>query len=209
MNNRNTARIVLDYIGRNTIATDRFLPIGDRDRAMVTLERLLDSQRISQWTHNSGLRYWTRPSGRPLSDRSLVRSLGILSFCDQVASRSVLTRNDMRHYFPQLVRYGLPAGYYFERDVCFPRLGHVRVDSSSRISRIVARTFKIIDQHRLHPGFRELIDGDRFDLTWIVATPAKQRRLTQALRSVAASGVCPHVCSIPALIDLLAPLPPT
>jgi len=185
------------------------MPIADRERAMNAIERLLATKQLSRWTHQSGLRYWTKRSSRPLSDRSLVRVLARLSFCRQVETRALLTRDDFHRYFPQLVRQGMPAGYYVDRADGLLRLGHLRVDVSSRISRIVATTLKIVDKHRAQPEFRDLIDRDRFELTWIVAADAKRRRLTAALRTVAASGVRPHVCAIPQLLDVIAPLTQT
>lgn len=202
-------RTILEYIDHYTLVADDFMPIADRERVMIAIQRLLATKQLSQWTHQSGLRYWTKRSRRPLSGRSLVQVLARLSFCHQVETRALLTGDDLHRYFPQLVRQGMPAGYYVDRAAGLPRIGHLRVDVSSRISRIVATTLKIVDKHRSQPGFRELIDRDRFELTWIVAADAKQRRLTAALRTVAASGVRPHVCAIPELLNVIAPLTQT
>lgn len=202
-----TERPIIDHIMRHTIATDRLLPIEDRERAMITIARMVRSKQISQWQHDSGLRYWTLLASRPLSDSSLVNALGLTLFLHETTKRSALNSDDIREYFPQLFRHGLPNGYFVERNERGTGLGYAKVDVRSRVSRIVERSLRSIDKHRSHPPFRELIDEGRFALTWIVATDAKQRRLTDALRPVSASGVSIRVCVIRDLLDIVAPIP--
>jgi len=163
---------------------------------------------VSRWHHDSGLRYWTAAALKPLSDTSLARSLGILVFCHSSKSRSMITRDELESYFPKMFRNGLPAGHYVETTPASTVLGNVRVDGGqSKINRIVARTQRAIQNYEQQPGFRELIrDGD-FELTWIVPTHAKQRRLVEALHPLTGSGVHLRVIAIPELLSVVAHIP--
>jgi len=203
-----TERTITDHISRYTIAIDRFLPVDDRERALLTIDRLLRSRHISQWQHSSGLRYWTLRSARPLSDTPLIRSLGILLFCHQTRGRSLITKSDIEVYFPNLFRHGLPGGHYINRSDEPVRLGHIRVDScNSTVKRLTVRSARLIHKYRQQSGFRELMDDGRFELTWIVPTQPKQRRLTAALRPLLASGMQTRVCAVPELLSIIAPIP--
>lgn len=208
MLNMKYEQIIIDFIDRHTIAVDRCLPIGDRERAMLAIDRLLRAGRISQWHHACGLRYWTAAGLRPLSDTSLARSLGILSFCHGSKSRSLITREELEAYFPKMFRHGLPAGLYVETTPQSAKLGNVRVDGGqSKSNRIVARTQRSIQKHEQQSGFRELIRDGNFELTWIVPTHPKQRRLIEALRPLTASGVQIKVIAIPDLLNIVAHIP--
>lgn len=201
---------IIDYIDRHTIAVDRCLPIEDRERSMLAVNQLVRAGRISEWHHECGLRYWTAANGRPLSDTSLARSLGILTFCHGSDSRSLITRQELETYFPQMFRHGLPAGHYIEATPQSTRLGNVRVDSGQpKISRIVTRTQRSIQKYERQAGFRELIRSGDFELTWIVPTHAKQRRLVEALTSLTDSGIRLRVIAIPELLNVIAHIPNT
>ena len=207
MSNWNSAQPIIEHLTRHTILVDRILRVEDRKQAMPVINHLVHSRHLSEWQHESGLRYWTLFSENPLSDRSLARALGRLLFLQENNARSAISSDDIHNYFPQLFRHGLPNGYYVEQVQQQARLGLAKVDSSSRISRIVSRTLKMIDQHRSHFAFRELIDEERFTITWIVATSAKQRRLIHAFRFIQASGVDLRVHVIADLLEVLCPIP--
>jgi len=201
-------QIILDSISRHTITVDRCLPIEDRERAMLAIELLVRAGRISEWHHDCGLRYWTAAAASRLSDGSLSRSLGILTFCQGSESRSLLTPHEIEHYFPKLFRHGLPAGHYVDATPQSTRLGNVRVDAGqSKLNRIVTRTERAVHKYEQQPGFRELIHDGKFELTWIVPTHAKQRRLAEALHPLTGSGVRIRVIAIPALLNVVAHLP--
>lgn len=205
-----TDHIIIDFIHRHTIAVDRCLPIVDRERAMLAFDLLLRAGRISQWHHACGLRYWTVAGLRPLSDMSLARALGILSFCHGSKSRSLITREELETYFPKMFRHGLPAGHYIEATPQSTRLGNVRVDGGqSKSNRIVARTQRSIQKYEQQAGFSELIRNGDFELTWIVPTHAKQRRLVEAFTSLTGSGVHLRVIAIPELLNVIAHIPTT
>ncbi|WP_143549115.1 hypothetical protein [Rhodopirellula bahusiensis] len=199
---------MIDFISRHTIALDRCLPIKDRERAMLAIDLLARAGQVSEWHHASGLRYWTAANAKPLSDPSLARAFGILMFCQSSTARSLVTRDDLENYFPKLFRYGLPAGHYVDATSQSQRLGNVRVDTGqSKISRIVERARRSIGKHEQQTGIRELIRRGEFELTWIVPTHPKQRRLTEALQPFAAGGIHLKVIAIPDLLDVAAYLP--
>ena len=201
-------RIILDFINRHTIAVDRCLPIGDRERAMLAISLLLGAGQISEWHHESGLRYWTAAGVSPLSDMSLTRSLGILAFCHRSKSRSLIISKEIEVYFPNVFRHGLPSGHYVDATPQFTRLGNVRVDAGhSKINRIVSRTQRSILKYEQQQGFREMIHAGNFELTWIVPTHPKQRRLVEALQSLTGSGVHLKVIAIPELLNVSAYIP--
>jgi len=201
-------RIILDSIRRHTIAVDRCLPVKDRERAMLGIDLLRRTGRISEWHHDCGLRYWTTAGLRPLSDLSLARALGILTFCHGSEARSLITREELETYFPKMFRHGLPAGHYIEATSKSTRLGNVRVDGGqSKINRIVTRTQRCIQKYEQQTGFRDLIHNGNFELTWIVPTHPKQRRLVEALRPLKASGVQLRVIAVPLLLNIVAHIP--
>jgi len=207
MRKLNSAQPIIKHLAQHTILVDRFLRDEDRKQAMLVIKHLIRSRHLSEWHHDSGLRYWTLFSAKPLSDRSLACAFGRLSFWQENNARSAISSDDIRNYFPQLFRHGLPKGYFVEQFQKQARLGYAKVDSCSRISRIVSRTLRIIDQHRSRSAFRELIDQEQFAITWIVATVAKQRRLIKAFRFIQASGIRLEVQVNTDLLDIIAPIP--
>lgn len=201
-----TERPIIEHISRHTVLIDRLMPIAERERTLLTLAHLIRSKQVSQWTHSSGLRYWTLYSTKPLSDLSLIRAFGLTLFSHVTKSRTALTSDDIQSTFPQLYRKGLPNGYYMKVRQP-PHLGIAKVDAWSRVSRLVERTTKIIDRHRSQPEFRELFATRRFGISWIVPTPQKQRRLDFALTHLSASGARLNVYAIPELLEVAAPIP--
>ena len=175
---------------------------------MLAVDLLLRAGRISQWHHACGLRYWTAATQKPLSDSSLARALGILTFCHGSECRSPVTPLEMETYFPKLFRHGLPAGHYVDATSQSTRLGNIRVDTGqSKINRIVSRTQRSIENYERQEGFRELIHNGDFELTWIVPTHSKQRRLAEALHPLEGSGVHMNVVAFADLLNIVAHIP--
>ena len=103
--------------------------------------------------------------------------------------------------------HGLPSGHYIERSNETFRLGHVRIDAGeSKIKRIVAVTERMLHKRREESGFRQLIDAEQFEVSWIVPTHAKQRRLMEELQPLAACGVHLRVIAMPILLNIIAPI---
>ena len=190
----------------SAVFDDRF-PDVDRRATLSALAELVRDGQLSQWNHESGMRYWTRRSSTPLSLRSLVRAYAVTMFCTDSRSRTLVTRQDIADYFPDLFRHGLPSGYYIERSNETIRLGHVRIDAGeSKTKRIVAGTERVLHKRREESGFRQLIDAEQFEVSWIVPTHAKQRRLMEELQPLAASGVHLRVIAMPILLNIIAPI---
>ncbi len=203
-------QIIMDFINRHTIFVVSCLPIEDRERAILAIDLLMQAGRIREWHHDCGLSYWTaaclRP--RPLSNTSLARAFGIFMFCHGSEAHSLITREELETYFPKVFRHGLPAGHYASVTSQSQRLGNVRVDvGQSRINRIVTRAHHSIQQYEQQPGFRELIRDGNFELTWIVPTHSKQRRLIEALQPLTGSGIHLDVIAMPELLNILVPIP--
>ena len=206
--NMKPQRLILESIDQYTLAVDRCLPVTDRERAMLAINLLLRAGRISEWHHACGLRYWTTASPKPLSDRSLARSLGILTFCHGSKSRSPVTQSEIGTYFPKLFRHGLPAGHYVDAKSQSTRLGSIRVDAGqSKINRIAARTQRSIQKYQRQDAFRELIRNGDFEFTWIVPTYPKQQRLAEALHPLKGSGVHLNVVAFTELLNIVAHIP--
>ena len=203
----NSHSTLTNIVGRFTAVFDDRFPDVDRRATLSALGELVRDGQLSQWNHESGLRYWTRRSTSPLRLRSLVRAYAVTTFCTDSHSRTLVTRQDIADYFPNLFRHGLPPGHYIERSTDTIRLGHVRVDAGeSTTRRIVARTERVIHKRRLEIGFRQLVDSGQFEISWVVPTHAKQRRLLEHLQPIAAAGVHLRVIAMPMLLNIIAPI---
>lgn len=203
-------QIIMDFINRHTVLVDQCLPINNRERMMFAIKLLVKAGRIREWHHDCGLSYWTAAClpPRPLSNTSLARAFGILMFCHGSKSHSLITREELETYFPKVFRHGLPAGHYASVTSQSQRLGNVRVDvGQSKINRIVTRARRSIQQYEQQPGFRELIRHGNFELTWIVPTHSKQRRMIEALQPLTGSGIHLKVLAMPELLNVLVPIP--
>lgn len=143
--------------------------------------------------------------------QSVARRLAIRAFCTvSTHRRSLLGKSDLARCFPTLFQAGLPGGYYVDANGKQPVLGHVRVDVGlDEIGRIVQRCHQLARRHQQLTGFRQLIAAGQFEITYLVATSEKARRLSVAFNSVAKTGVRCVAVPMPILFDLLAPLPAT
>ena len=142
---------------------------------------------------------------------SLARKAAMQSFCgDPSHARTLLRKAELHRYFPTLFQAGLPAGYYVDATGSQPMLGHIRVDVGlDEVGRIVSRCHKLVRRHQRVPGFRQLMAAGQFEITYLVATEEKARRLSLAFGSVAKTGVSCVAVSVPILLDRLVPLPAT
>ena len=139
------------------------------------------------------------------------RSSAIHTFCCEPSHpRTLLRKTELGRFFPTPFQAGLPGGYYVDATGNQPILGHLRVDVGlDDVSRIVQRCHELARRYQQLPGFQRLIAAGQFEITYLVATGEKARRLSVALGSVAMSGVRCVAISVPILLDLLAPLPTT
>lgn len=196
----------LDLLDRYRLVAPRLLRPSTRVRVERELKQLEHQRLVSRWKHASGLSYWTRPNRRPLSNQTVARAYGYLAYCPPWGRRPLLTAGEATRLLRALGCASTAAGYYLDRWADEPLLGLLRVDTGSPINRLIATSTKAIDRLQ-GPGTRQLVDNGRFEVTWLVATNAKQRRLEQSLRPLEASGVRFVVAAMPDLLDLLAPRP--
>lgn len=122
----------------------------------------------------------------------------------------MLHKTELSRFFPTLFQARLPRGYYVDATASQPILGHIRVDVGlDEVGRIVSRCHELVRRHQRIPGFRQLIAAGLFEITYLVATEEKARRLMLAFSSVAKTGVRCVAVPVPLLLDRLAPLPAT
>ena len=139
------------------------------------------------------------------------RASAIHSFCCEPSHpRTLLRKTELGRFFPTLFQAGLPGGYYVDATGNQPILGHLRVDVGlDDVVRIVQRCHELARRYQQLSGFQRLIAAGQFEITYLVATGEKARRLSIALGSVAMTGVRCVAVSVPILLDLLVPLSAT
>ena len=119
------------------------------------------------------------------------RASAIHSFCCEPSHpRTLLRKTELGRFFPTLFQAGLPGGYYVDATGNQPILGHLRVDVGlDDVSRIVQRCHELARRYQQLPGFQRLIAASQFEITYLVATEQKARRLSATFLSVAKTGV--------------------
>lgn len=146
------------------------------------------------------------PRSEPLSEPAKLRAYALLAFCRlSDRPRVRLTAEELARYFPDLVRAGLPTGYYLapQGQSC---LGLARVDAGQRgrWDRIVESLREDIESHWQQSGFRTLISAGRFELTVLTVFPQKARRIQEALAAHRdAQRIRVHAVALPQLLPLL------
>lgn len=142
--------------------------------------------------------------------KTVARCIATHSFCRaSEPKRTLLTKHDVKRFFPTLFRHGLPAGYYVDATHSKPLLGVLRVDVHTlQVNRIWQRSLELFERHRQQPEFRKLILGQQFEITWIVATSSK----ADAIRHLASKqqrDIPIDAQHMPQLLNQIAPLPNT
>ena len=147
---------------------------------------------------------------RTPSSTSVARCIATHEFCRAgTAKRKLLTKLDVKKFFPMLFRHGLPAGYYVDATGSNPLLGVVRVDVHTLpVNRIWQRSFKLLEHHRRQREFRKLILGQHFQITWLVPSPSKVNAIHH-LANRQQRDIPVVAQSVPSLLNQLAPLPNT
>ena len=143
--------------------------------------------------------------------QTFARALAMHNFCCRgTHRRTLLRKSDLARCFPTLFQAGLPGGYYVDATGNQPILGHLRVDVGlDDVSRIVQRCHELARRYQQLPGFQRLIAAGQFEITYLVATEQKARRLSATFLSVAKTGVRCVAVPVPILLDLLVPLSAT
>jgi len=182
------------------------------------LREYCDFGELSSAALHAGVRYWfLTPQGAtrcgldesrsgPLSETAKIRAYALLLFCcGSDRPRYRLTADELSSRFPALHRPGMPGTYYLEpaESGC---IGLTRIDAghSGRWDRIVQSVRDDIALHRKLPGFRQLIQSRRFEITVLTVLPAKAERIASDLLSLPEMKHVPvHVVAQPELLPLI------
>ncbi len=161
-------RIAIVDLLLETVAQD------DRTQAMRILQNHTDFQLFESV---SGDRCVCLCRRQLPSTNAVAGCLASYAFCcSAVAKRTLLTKLDVRQYFPMLFRHGLPSGYYVDTTGQVPVLGLLRVDLHlTTVNRIWQRSSELFEKHRRHREFRKLILNHQFEIAWAVPTESKAR----------------------------------
>lgn len=205
---RNCNRAILDYVQRYSIGIERMLCESITGDVRRSLRQLIAAGQLREHQHPCDFRYVTIGHRPELSETAFVRRYAILRFCESFgSSRSLLTRSETEKYFPNVFRQGMPNGHYIDTSEVHPRFGHIRVDAvPGRTCRILSRAADLIDRYRQSAGIRQLIAQKQFEITFVVATSHKARRLHMDFQQLRQSGVTVRAYEIPELLELMAPL---
>ena len=152
---------------------------------------LIQKHALRESRLDSGHAFLSVPRRKLPSRESVARAIGIQSFCcGDSHRRTFLLKAELTRYFPTLFQAGLPRGYYVDVTGKQPVLGHLRVDvGPDDIVRIVQRCHQLARRHRQLSGFQRLIAAGQFEITYLVATDQKARRLSVALSPLEMTGV--------------------
>lgn len=205
---QSTQKAILDYVHRYTIGIEAMISESINGNVVAGLRRLVSSQQLREYRHPRGFRYFTIGNRPQLSDSAFIRRYAMMRFCESTGSRrSLLTRAELERYFPSIFRHGMPSGYYIDTSEKLPRFGHLRADAvPARVDRIVSRAANLIDRYGRTAGVRQLIAQHEFEITFIVATSQKARRLRLDFDRLKRSGVTVQAHAMPELLELIAPI---
>ena len=211
MNNFKLTRTLRDQVQRYRIASVDLLlselPQETQSRALT----ILNTNDVFQLFNNeAGTACVCQRRRRLPASTSVARCIATQTFCRaSETKRTLLTKPEVKRFFPTLFRHGLPAGYYVDANDGLPVLGICRVDVHfAHISRIWRRSLDLFENHRQQPEFRRLIMGHQFEITWVVATNSKANAIRHLARS-RQHDVPIDAQHIPILLNQLAPLPNT
>jgi len=120
---------------------------------------------------------------RPPANLAIAKSVACQSYC--IRNRcTFLTKDEIGRYFPNIFRHGLPRGYYVRQQFDKPLLGLLKIDNHRLpVSRLIESTVGLSQAHLRRGGFRQLIQKEQFELTWLVPTDSKARSLVLCAQS--------------------------
>jgi hypothetical protein len=144
-----------------------------------------------------------------LSELAKIRHYALLAFCClESVRRQRLAAAEIQQHFPDLYRAGMPGSYYVDLTPGVRRLGLARVDAGGhgRWDRTLETCREDVTAHRLHPGFRRLLQAGQFEITILTPFERKAERLRDALLGLPDTKRMPvQVVALPHLLSLIAP----
>lgn len=175
------------------------------DSQIKTLDRKLRcSTSIQIVRHACGLSLIYQRRRAVPSESSLASHVARYTFLHQETEhRRLLTKDELKAWFPTLFRPGLPHGYFVDHSERRPSLGLLQVDTHLRDSRRIHAEFS--DQIRKHfvaPGFQQLIGNHQFRLVLLVASSAKANAINALLLNSKCPGVQCEAVAVPVLFDM-------
>ncbi len=217
-------QVLLDHVARYRLtvfpALQRLPVLAGFNPGQI--KDVLKTARHQQWLASAplhgGAKYWyltaagaqrcgvmERNSG-PLSEPAKFRAYAMLHFCCLTEqSRHRLLPEELKRYFPELNRPGLPTGYYLNPAERKP-LGFLRVDTGhrGRWDRVLQTLREDIRDHLMQPAFARLAQAGRFEMTLATVLPAKAERITECLTALPESRRLPvKTVAIPELLPLI------
>lgn len=213
---------ILDHVRRYRLTTPEILHrlfFADSERNAVTkvtsrlceLEFLQSHQLYASYTYftlgRRGAKVVSISSNKlgPLGHQALYKEYGTLIFCCRSeAVRERLTLPEVMRQFPQLISGRMDAShYYLDHENGVDRLGYIWVEAAGTVEHVVTTAAKdIIEQRRMIPAVRDLIDQGQFMVSIVTLTEDKQLQIVQALKKVL-TPVFFRVEVVPELIHLI------
>ena len=221
-------KALLDHLARYRLTVFpalEQLPVFSKSGPALIKSVLRQCQRrslISSAPLHQGARYWyldamgaqycsgAEQQTGPLSEPAKLRAYAMLRFCYLTdRPRHRLVGDELARLSPDLVRPGLPQGYYFDPQGS-GRLGLVRVDAGrrGRWDRVIQSIREDMNAHWRQPGFRRLIQAGRFEITVLTVFRQKARRIRESLAQDPAARCLPvEVLAMPELLPLVGVRP--
>ena len=212
MNDPQLTRLLRNQVARYRVASVDLLiselPVEKRDPARKLLKSDIAFQTIHGLTGGGAICQRRR---KPPAKIVISRCIAIHQFCRaSTIKRTLLMKQEVKRYFPNLFRKGLPAGYYVDANGEKPVLGMLRVDVQlTPIRRIWQRSVALTEKHRTQTEFRKLIASKQFEITWLVPTDSKANTIRRVGFTNQHASYPVNADTIPFLLDQLIPPPKT
>jgi hypothetical protein len=190
----------------------RIKGVTSLNQAKRILKSLTDTRDLHCGVLYRNRRCWLpAEQARALSEDAKIRHFASLVFCClQGKTRVRLTPADYHQHFPDLLRHGGSTQHYIETFESSATLGYLRVDAGNhgRWDRIVAKARDDVRAHLARSAYQPFIESGSIEVHIVTALPAKAARIERTLQETPQRLPIPiRVTAIPALINLIAPLP--
>ncbi len=138
------------------------------------------------------------------AESSLAAHVARYTFLHQETEhRRLLTKDELKAWFPALFRPGMPHGYFVDQSERRPTLGLLQVDTHLRDPRRIHAEFSDqIRKHSIARGFQQLIDHRQFRLVMLVASSGKANVINALPLNSECPGVQCEAVAVPVLFDM-------